>query len=142
MNDDTKKFAAAVMQGTKGCSPALECKRLLEFEGTTGKKSNRKNNKRENRRAIDRMHYWVRGGSEQLNGIKCKPANLPKGEKIRDHYHMNCCPELGLGTISLRKIPCKCVLLATTRSRRNGFTTRLLKNNQDCSWQMIANTPR
>ena len=45
--EDTKKFAAAVMQGTKGCSPALECKRLLEFEGTSGKKSNRKNNKRE-----------------------------------------------------------------------------------------------
>ena len=31
---DTKKFAAAIMQGNKGCSPALECKRLLEFEGT------------------------------------------------------------------------------------------------------------
>ena len=44
---DTKKFAAAVMEGSKGRSPALECKRLLEFEGTTGKKSNRKNNKRE-----------------------------------------------------------------------------------------------
>ena len=39
---DTKKFAAAVMEGSRGCSPTLECKRLLEFEGTTGKKSNRK----------------------------------------------------------------------------------------------------
>ena len=29
---DTKKFAAAVMEGSNGCSPALECKRLLEFE--------------------------------------------------------------------------------------------------------------
>mgnify|MGYP001328175388 CR=1 FL=1 len=106
---DTKKFAAAVMEGSKGCSPALECKRLLEFEGTTGKKSNRKNNKRENSRAIQRMHYWVRGGAEQISGIKCKPAKLPKGEKIRDHYHMYCCPELGLGKIALRKIPCKCV---------------------------------
>ena len=34
---DTKKFAAAVMQGSKGCSAALECKRLLEFHGTVGK---------------------------------------------------------------------------------------------------------
>ena len=106
---DTKKFAAAVMEGSKGCSPALECKRLLEFEGTTGKKSNRKYQKRENSRAIQRMHYWVRGGAEQISGIKCKPAKLPKGEKTRDHYHMYCCPELGLGKIALRKIPCKCV---------------------------------
>ena len=107
--EDTKKFAAAVMQGTKGCSPALECKRLLEFEGTTGKKSNRKNNKKEKSRAIQRMHYWVRGGAEELRGIKCKPAKLPKGEKIRDHYHIYCCPELGLGRVALRKIPCKCI---------------------------------
>ena len=41
---DTKKFAAAVAKGNEGLSAALECKRLLEFEGTTGKKSNRKNN--------------------------------------------------------------------------------------------------
>ena len=49
---DTKKFAAAVVKGDEGSSAALECKRLLEFKGTTGKKSNRKNNKRENSRAI------------------------------------------------------------------------------------------
>mmetsp|Transcript_107616 Transcript_107616/g.219654 ORF Transcript_107616/g.219654 Transcript_107616/m.219654 type:complete len:139 (+) Transcript_107616:91-507(+) len=97
------------MEGSKGCSPALQCKRLLEFEGTTGKKSNRKNNKRENSRAIQRMHYWVKGGTEKLSGIKCKPAKLPKGEKIRDHYNMYCCPELSLGRIALRKIPCKCL---------------------------------
>ena len=97
---DKNKFAAAVMEGrNKGCSPALEYKRLLEFEGTTGKKSNRKCQKRENSRAIQTMHYWVRGGAEQISGIKCKPAKLPKGEKIRDHYHMYCCPELGLGKI-------------------------------------------
>ena len=36
---DTKKLAAAVMKGTKGCSPALECKILFEFEGTTGERS-------------------------------------------------------------------------------------------------------
>ena len=59
---DTKKFAAAVMQGNKGCSAALECKRILEFQGTSGKKSNRKYQKRENSRGIQRMHYWVRGG--------------------------------------------------------------------------------
>ena len=105
----TKKFAAAVIEGNKGSSPALECKRLLEFEGTTGKKSYRKNNKRENNRAIQRMHYWVRGGAEELIGIKCKPAKLPKDEKIRDHYHIYCCPELGLGRVALRKIPCKCI---------------------------------
>ena len=106
---DTKKFAAAVMEGSKGCSPALECKRLLEFEGTTGKKSNRKYQKRENSRAIKRMHYWVRGGTQKLNEIKCKPAKLPKGEKIRHYYHIYCCPELGLGRVAIRKIPCKCI---------------------------------
>ena len=59
---DTKKFAAAVANGNKGLSTGLECKRLLEFEGTPGKKSNRKNNKRDNIGAIQRMHHWVRGG--------------------------------------------------------------------------------
>ena len=62
---DTIKFAAAVMEGNKVCSAAFECKMLLEFEGTTGKKSNRKNNERENSRVIQRMHYWVRGGAEE-----------------------------------------------------------------------------
>ena len=138
---DTKKFAAAVMQGKKGCSPSLKCKRLLEFEGTTGKKSNRKNNKRENSRAIQRMHYLVRDGAEELSGIKCKPANLPKGEKIRDHYHMYCCPELRLGTtIALRKIPCKCIACNNQMKNKWLHTTQLLKNNQDSSWQRVANT--
>ena len=67
------------MDGNKVVSAALECKRLLEFEGTSGKKSNRKNNKRENSRAIQRMNYWVRGGTEEFNGIKCKPTKLPVG---------------------------------------------------------------
>jgi hypothetical protein len=56
---DSKKFAASVMQGNKGTSPALECKRLLEFHGTTGNNSNRKYQKREDSRAIQRMHYCV-----------------------------------------------------------------------------------
>ena len=64
---DTKKFAAAVMDGNKGLSAALECKRLLEFHGTIGKKSNRKYWKREKSRVIQRMHYWVREGTEKLN---------------------------------------------------------------------------
>ena len=64
-NLDTKKFAAAVKDGKKAISAALGCKRLLEFHGTTGKKSNRKYKKRENSRAIQRIHYWVRGGTEK-----------------------------------------------------------------------------
>ena len=27
------------------------------------------------------MHYWARGGAEQISGIKCEPTKLPKGEK-------------------------------------------------------------
>ena len=64
-NLDTKKFSVAVIDGNKGISAALECKRLLEFHGTTGKRSNRKYQKRENMRAIKRMHYWVGGGTEK-----------------------------------------------------------------------------
>ena len=64
---DTKRFAAAVMDGNIGVSAALECKRLLEFEVTSGKQSNGKNNKGENSRAIQRIHYWVRAGTEKLN---------------------------------------------------------------------------
>ena len=55
------------------------------------------------------MHYWVRGGAEELSGIKCKPTKLPKGQKIRDQYHIYCCPELCLGRVALRKIPCNCI---------------------------------
>eukprot|EP00534_Pseudo-nitzschia_fraudulenta_P019685 CAMPEP_0201277884 /NCGR_PEP_ID=MMETSP0853-20130426/59814_1 /ASSEMBLY_ACC=CAM_ASM_000640 /TAXON_ID=183588 /ORGANISM="Pseudo-nitzschia fraudulenta, Strain WWA7" /LENGTH=404 /DNA_ID=CAMNT_0047586119 /DNA_START=136 /DNA_END=1350 /DNA_ORIENTATION=- len=108
---DTKKFAATVANGRKQrLFTGSSMQKLLEFEGTTGKKSNRKYQKRENSRAIQRMHYWVRGGTEKLNESKCKPAKLPKGEKIRDHYHIYCCPELGLGRgVALRKIPCKCI---------------------------------
>ena len=73
------------MEGNKGSSAALECKRLLEFHRRSGKKSDRKYQKRENSRAVQRMHFWVRAAAEKFNGIKWWPKKLPKGENIRDH---------------------------------------------------------
>ena len=55
------------------------------------------------------MHYWIRETCEKLFEIKCTPAKLPNRNRIRDQYHIYCCPQLGLGRVALWKIPCMCL---------------------------------
>ena len=84
---DTKKFAAAVAKDNEGLSAALECKRIFEFERTTGKKSNKKNKNRENRRAIQRMHYClyrqlsIPSGRETANILGLNPRTFQRIQK-------------------------------------------------------------
>ena len=89
-------------------SPAQECKRWLELEGTHGAKSNRKGKKRETGRAIQQMHYIVRDPEEKLYGLKCNPPSLPRGLNSSDLYHIYACPQLGLKKVAMRRIPCHC----------------------------------
>ena len=100
-DSNIKKFSAHVMEDGKAFSPSRECKRLLEFHGTTGKKSYKKARKRENERGIKRMHYWVRDPDEKLLGVKCKAVKLHKGTKMNDLYHIHCSHQLGVKTVAL-----------------------------------------
>lgn len=61
-----KKFAAHTMVQGKAVSPAEECKRMIEWDGTEGKESVRKYQKSEQHRAIEKMHYWVRNPSDEI----------------------------------------------------------------------------
>ena len=47
---DTKKFSAHTVQDGIAFSASQECKRLLEIDGTTGAKSDKKYQKRESNR--------------------------------------------------------------------------------------------
>ena len=83
---DIKKFSASVVQDGVAFSASRECKRLLELSENTGKKFHKKSLKREQNRTVRKIHYWMREPDEKFFEIKCKPAKLPKGNRIRDQY--------------------------------------------------------
>ena len=105
---DVKKFSAHTVKDGVAVSAALEAKRMLEIDGITGAKSNKKYQKREASRGIKTMYNHVRGLDEELTGSKYRPPNLPKGVGLMELYHIYCCPDLGVGAVALRRIPCCC----------------------------------
>ena len=89
-------------------SASLEAKRMLEIDGNSGAKLNKKYQKREANQGIKKMHIHVQGLGEDLIGSKYQPPKLPKGVGLMDFYHIYCSHDLGVGAAALRRIPCCC----------------------------------
>ena len=75
---DTKIFGGYGMRDGVHSSAAAECKRLIENDGTTGAKSDRKYNKREQNRGIQKMNFHIRNHSKPLSLMKCGPPQISK----------------------------------------------------------------
>ena len=75
---DTKIFGGYVMRDGVHSSAADKCKRLIENDGPAGSKSDRKYNKREQNRGIQKMHFHIRNHSKPLSLMKCGPPQLSK----------------------------------------------------------------
>ena len=114
---DTKKFGGHVMKDGVQSSAAAECKRLIETDGTTGAKSDRKYKKREDDKKIQKMHYHIRNLNKPLSLQKYAAPQLAKrgggklvkGEMVSEMYHIHCCWELGPDQVAFARIPCNCV---------------------------------
>ena len=62
----------------KRCSPAEDCKRVLESDGSEGVKSVVKREKRERQRGINNRFWHVRKLDDELVNIKCARITHPK----------------------------------------------------------------
>ena len=94
---------------SKRYSPAEDCKRLLEQEGSQGVKSIIKHEKREVNRKINARSWHVRPIHAKLNGMKCSMIKIEDlSATFSDIYHYYTCPQLGIGCAALRQFPCSC----------------------------------
>lgn len=108
---DSKKFSVFSMINDKAMSPADECKRILELDGSSlGVKSIVKHQKRETNRKIRKYHYWVRSPEEKLSALKYDSPEKFTDEKdgVLNMYHIYCCHQMGIQSVAFRRIPCNC----------------------------------
>ena len=91
-------------------SAAVECKKMMEIDGTEGAKSVVKSEKRESNRKVRKYHYWVRPATEELSGLKYTPpkAFSDEGKGIMAMHHVYCHPKFPVGLVAVRPIPCHC----------------------------------
>ena len=119
MSDPTSNSSTSLKAHTftnisnqKRYSPAEDCKRVLEAEGSEGVKSVVKREKREKERGINKRYWHVREVDDDLVGIKCATITHPKFETgvctFQDMYHYYTCPDMEIGMAALRRQPCNC----------------------------------
>jgi len=110
---DSKLLNAAKVEFGAAVLPAhIICKMFLENERSQGVKSNRKHRCREQQRKVKNHHFHVRKQEKNIHQFKYKlPSKFP-GEKrslFMEMHHLYCHPELPVGTVAVRRIPCSCV---------------------------------
>ena len=90
-------------------APALEYKRMLDLDGTSGAKSVAKTEKRERNKKIENYYFLVRDASEKLPGLKYHPPSkfTNEGDGIRT-MHIYCHHRFLAGLVAIRRIPCHC----------------------------------
>ena len=69
--NESRKLAAVTKVEGRAFSPAEECTKILELDGSsTGTKGVVKHEKREANRKVRNKYYWVRGEDEKLSSLK------------------------------------------------------------------------
>ena len=126
--DNDKKYLSAELVnakvGGKVSMAELFHKVLSDPKHSNGAKGDRKSAKREYNSKIQHRYYTVmhHGNTDQdansylpipttkfvvASGFE-KSTALDKYWGIGHHYHFYCCPQLGLGKVAARRIPCSC----------------------------------
>jgi hypothetical protein len=112
-NDSNNRMSACSMVEEEGKSLAEEWARLcLGTSCVAGVKSNAKYAKREASAALKMRNYHVQKREDvQFEGMQME-AHIPKSKHTHDGltamYNLRADPDLGLGKIALRRIPCAC----------------------------------
>jgi len=119
IKDDEKRFFAhSVDEKGKEFSLAEECAQLLRIGRSEGVKSQGKSAKRENAREIEHREWLVWLKEDKVSELKYSTVEFDKEAKLAGgtsskRYHVYCCPELGVGNVALRRIPCACIACDT-----------------------------
>ena len=71
-----KAHTFTAVSGQERHSPAEDCKRILEMDGSGGVKSEVKREKWERERGINKRHWHVRKLDEEFVSIKCDSINI------------------------------------------------------------------
>lgn len=108
---DSRMSAASMVEGTS-FSLAEECARLCsDASRVTGVKSEGKYAKRENAATMKKRTYHVQDPNDvSYSGIKMKLEGFKKGKRngISSMYNIRADPNLGIGRLAIRRIPCGC----------------------------------
>ena len=109
-NDSEKRMNAASMTENASSSLAQECARLCSTDNRmTGLKGDVKHAKRESNARVKRRHYHVQDDDAiKFKNTKYKAVNFPKDKGVMQCYNVRADPDLGLGKIAMRRIPCAC----------------------------------
>ena len=109
-NDSKKRMATESMTETASKSLAVEAQRLLSLDSRIqGVKGDKKHAKRESDSILKQRHYHVQDPDNvEFANWKFKPVDLPEGIGVMQCYNIRADPDLGLGKIALRRIPCAC----------------------------------
>ena len=114
-NENSKRIAPEAMVEDRSKSIAEEAARLCS-DGTRieGVKSEGKYSKRETNAAMKKRHYHVHdeNSTEHVNiNMKCQPFLAPSSQTcngLKAMYNIRADPDLGLGKVAVRRIPCAC----------------------------------
>ena len=109
-NSDVKKISMHTVKGEEHHSHAKECAKLLSEDRSKCDKKGKKQGKIEDR------NYHVTDKDTLIKGsdLKMKAKGFHtavKGELytgLRAHYHIHADPDLGVGKVAVRRIPCGC----------------------------------
>jgi hypothetical protein len=109
-NNSQNRMATESMTETASKSLAIEAQRLLSLDSRIqGVKGDSKHAKREANATLKHRHYHVQDPDDvEFLNLKFKPVDLPDGIGVMQCYNIRADPDLGLGQIALRRIPCAC----------------------------------
>jgi hypothetical protein len=109
----SRMSAESMVEGTSK-SLAVECARLCSDKArSNGVKSEGKYRKRESEAKMKQRHYHVQdSGDVSFSAISMKLTGFPASKMtrsgLRAMYNIRADPDLGMGKIALRRIPCMC----------------------------------
>lgn len=140
--DSKYVHANKIDENGKRKSMAEEFAKILNDPARTGGvKGHKKHQKRETNKKINMRYYAVmhHGNTDvaanshvPLMNTNCKATGFTKQNDpyygISSHYHFYACPQLGLGTIAVRRIPCACE--PCSNQLRNPWETGIMPCDQ------------
>jgi hypothetical protein len=109
-NDGDKRMAAQSMVETASKSLADECVRLCSLDSRLqGVKGHMKHAKREASAQLKMRHYHIQDPDDvKYKHIGFAAEKLTTGVLMMECYNIRADPDLGLGVVALRRIPCAC----------------------------------
>jgi len=109
-DESSTRMAPESMSGNGMTSFASECARLCGLDSRIGGvKGGPKHKKREASARLKMRHYHIQNDDDvKYKFSKYVADSLPKSAGVLQLYNVRADPDLGVGTVAMRRIPCGC----------------------------------